>query len=102
MNLDEGIVLIGKRSSNDYVLAVVGQFNSGLGSVTLKARGKAISRAVDVAEIVRNRFVRDAVVDSINIGTQNMEDADRSEGINVSWIEIVLTRPEANDDNGRA
>jgi DNA-binding protein len=92
MIAEDGIVFIGKKPSNDYVLAVVSQFNTGINTVTLKARGRAISRAVDVAEIVRNRFVRDARIGSIEIGTQNMEDDDRSEGVNVSWIEIVMVR----------
>ena len=92
MIAEEGTVFIGKKSSNDYVLAVVRYFNSDTKRVVLKARGKAISRAVDVAEIVRNRFVRDATIESIDIGTQNMEDEDRSEGVNVSWIEIVMVK----------
>lgn len=41
----------------NYVLAVVTQMNGGFSEVTLKARGMAISRAVDVAEIVKNRFL---------------------------------------------
>ncbi len=40
----------------NYVLAVLTQFNSGATEVSIKARGRAISRAVDVAEIVRKRF----------------------------------------------
>ena len=58
--------------------------------MTIKARGIAISRAVDTAEIVRNRFVKDAVVKTITIGTETIA---REEGgtSNVSSIEIILT-----------
>ena len=74
-----------------YVLAVVTQFNTG-GSeeVVIKARGRAISRAVDTAEIVRNRFVTDAVVKDINISTESMT-YEEGRTSNVSSIEIYLS-----------
>ena len=53
---EENIVYIGNKPVMNYVLAVVTQMNGGAPEVVLKARGRAISRAVDVAEIVRNRF----------------------------------------------
>ena len=49
---EENIVYIGNKPVMNYVLAVVTQMNSGVTEVILKARGRAISRAVDVAEIV--------------------------------------------------
>jgi DNA-binding protein len=70
---------------------VVTQFNSGSSEIVIKARGRSISRAVDVAEIVRNRFVPDAYVKDIKIGTETLE---REEGVNanVSSIEITLAK----------
>lgn len=59
---EENIVYIGNKPVMNYVLAVVTQMNSGVTEVILKARGRAISRAVDVAEIVRNRFISDVDV----------------------------------------
>ncbi|MDI6643368.1 MAG: DNA-binding protein Alba [Candidatus Hodarchaeaceae archaeon] len=84
----ENTVFIGVKPVMNYVLAVITQFNEGAGNVTLKARGKAISRAVDVAEIVRNRFLQGLAVQNISIGTEEVQ----GEGgaINVSTIEIVL------------
>lgn len=75
-----------------YVLAVITQFNMGAGDVTLKAAGKAISRAVDVAGIVRNRFLQSLKVKSISIGTEELQ----IEGgtINVSSTEITLGKGE--------
>ena len=78
----------------NYVLAVITQFNSGAPIVTIKARGRAIGKAVDVTEIVRNKFLQTVTVDDIKIGTENMDDEERKEGINVSWIEIVLNKNE--------
>jgi len=102
--MDDNVIFIGKKPSMNYVLAVVTQFNTGTGTVTVKARGKAISKAVDVVEIVRNRFLRDCAVTDIRIGTENLEDEDREGGVNVSWIEIALTRgmklPPSQDAGG--
>ena len=58
--------------------------------VIIKARGRAISRAVDTAEIVRNRFVTDAVVSNIQIGTESVTN-DEGRTHNVSSIEIHLS-----------
>ena len=88
---DENTIYVGSKPPMSYVLAVVTQFNtSGSDEVVIKARGQAISRAVDTAEIVRNRFVTDAEVKSIKIGTEALP---REEGgtSNVSSIEIILT-----------
>ena len=84
----ENTVFIGIKPVMNYVLAVITQFNTGTGEVTLKARGKAISRAVDVAEIVRNRFLQSLAVKDIKIGTEELQA--ESGTINVSTIEIML------------
>ena len=75
----------------NYVLAVVTQFNSGAKSVKVRARGNAISRAVDVAEISRNRFVTDARVDKIAINSEELANEDGTKS-KVSAIEITLAR----------
>lgn len=90
--MEENTIFIGRKPSINYVLAVITQFNSGAERVSLKARGRSISKAVDVAEISRNRFIKGLKVDSIRIGTVNIPDEERVEGINVSWIEIVLLK----------
>ncbi len=82
-------IYIGKKPAMNYVLAVVTQFNSAGADVTIKARGKSISRAVDVAEITRNRFLKDSVVKNIKISTENLKEEDGTTS-NVSSIEIVL------------
>jgi DNA-binding protein len=53
----ENTVFVGNKPVMNYVLAVVTQFNNGAEEVAIKARGKAISRAVDTAEISLNRFL---------------------------------------------
>lgn len=88
---DENVVYIGKKSVMNYVLAVITQFNNGAAEVAIKARGKVISRAVDVAEIVRNRFMPDAKIKSINIKTEELTSEDGSMA-KVSAMEITLTK----------
>jgi DNA-binding protein len=69
---------------------VVTQFNGGTNNVTIKARGRAISRAVDVAEVVRNRFLDNVEVKDILISTEKVT-SDRGE-TNVSAMEITIEK----------
>ena len=87
---DENVIYIGNKPPMSYVLAVVTEFKKdNTDEVIIKARGRAISRAVDTAEIVRNRFVTDAVVKEISIGTESVTN-DEGRTHNVSSIEIRL------------
>ncbi len=88
---EENTVYIGKKPTMNYVLAVVTQFNSGSDEVVIKARGKSIGRAVDVAEITRHRFIPDAKVKDIQISTEQVT-SEEGRTANVSSIEIFLTR----------
>ena len=85
---NDDVVYIGNKPVMNYVLAVVTQFNGGASNVTIKARGRAISRAVDVAEVVRNRFLNDVEVKDIIISTEKVT-SDRGES-NVSAMEITI------------
>ena len=84
----ENVVLVGKKPTMSYVLAVVTQFSDGINDVHLKARGRSISRAVDVAEVVKNRFVQGVKTD-VQIGTEEIMDENNNK-INVSTIDIGL------------
>ena len=87
----EDVIFVGNKPSMSYVLAVVTQFQSaGSDEVVLKARGRAISRAVDTAEIVRNRFIKDAKIKEIKIGTESVTN-EEGRSSNVSSIEIYLS-----------
>ena len=88
---EENVIYVGNKPPMSYVLAVVTQFNSGSTEVIIKARGRAISRAVDAAEITRNRFVSDAKVKEIRIGTEAITN-EEGRTSNVSSIEIVLAK----------
>lgn len=88
---DDNTVYVGSKPAMSYVLAVVTQFSEGHETVHVKARGKAISRAVDVAEIVRSKFEEDAEIEDISIGTDDIE-TDEGDELNVSSIQIDLTK----------
>lgn len=79
----------------NYVLAVVTQFNGGSDEVIIRARGKAISQAVDVAEIVRNKFFPKAGVKNVSISTESVTGDDGRKRA-VSAIEIRLHNREAS------
>lgn len=92
---DENVIYVGSKPSMSYVLAVVTQFNSGSDDVIIKARGRAISRAVDTAEIVRNRFVTDAKIKDIKIDTESITNEEEGRTSNVSAIEIWLVKKKS-------
>ncbi len=89
-SMDKNVVFVGKKPTMSYVLAAVTQFSDGLDEIHIKARGRSISRAVDVAEVVRNRFIQNLNTD-VNIGTNEVTD-DNNNKINVSTIDIVLKK----------
>ena len=94
MSRDPGTVFIGRKPAMSYVLAVITSFSSGEAKeITLKARGQAITTAVDVAEIVRSRFLKDLKVSKISIGTEELpprEGENRSRM--VSTMEISMAK----------
>ncbi|MGA7074943.1 MAG: DNA-binding protein Alba [Halobacteriota archaeon] len=87
---DDNIIYVGNKPVMNYVLAVVTQFNNGADEVLIKARGRAISRAVDVAEISRNRFLTEVNIKDIAISTESL--STETGETNVSAIEITVAK----------
>jgi len=88
------VIFVGNKPPMSYVLAIITSLSSSnLNEVTLKARGQAITTAVDVAEITRNRFVKDLKVSKIAIGTAEMPPREgESKSRMVSTMEITLSK----------
>ena len=88
------IIFVGNKMPMDYVMAIITGFSASDGNeITLKARGKAITTAVDAAEITRNRFLKDLKVSKIAIGTEAMPPKEgETRARMVSTIEIMLTK----------
>jgi DNA-binding protein len=88
LSANEVTVLVGKKPAMSYVLACLISLQQGQ-SVTLKARGRSISRAVDVVQILKNRFYKDLKVQEIKLGTEVLKGQDNRD-VNVSTIEIKV------------
>lgn len=82
-------VFIGRKPVLNYVLACMTLFKSGHEEVIIKARGRSISRAVDVVEVLRNRFMPKAEVVDIQINTETVESEERGTS-NISTIDITV------------
>jgi DNA-binding protein len=92
MSKESNIIYIGRKPTMNYVLAVITSFNvSNTKEVVLKARGQAISTAIDVAEITRHKFMKELNIDKITIGTEEMPPREgESRARNISTLEITL------------
>ena len=88
---DDSKVFIGRKKSMSYVMASMVVLNEK--PVRLLARGRSISRAVDVAEILINKFVKGSTYGEILIGTETITNKDGTNS-NVSSIEIEIKPPE--------
>ncbi|MBU3923850.1 MAG: DNA-binding protein Alba [Nanoarchaeota archaeon] len=89
----ENSIFIGGKPFMNYVTGVVMQFSNGAEEVTVKARGKFISKGVDVAEVARRKFLEDKNVSVKNVSIAS-EEFENKEGklVNVSVIEIILKK----------
>lgn len=88
---EENTVFVGKKGAMSYVLAVLTQFNNGQKTVVIKARGRSISSAVDIVEIVRNKFITDVKVKNIQTKTEELPNK-AGQISRVSSIEITLEK----------
>lgn len=91
---NENTIFIGSKPFMNYVTGIVMQFTTkNKEEVVIKARGKWISRAVDVVEAVRKKFLRDKnlKIKNVLIDSEELETNDGKK-VNVSSIEIVLEK----------
>jgi len=91
------LVRIGKKPIMNYVTACVTLFNSGNGEVMVRARGQAIETAIDTVQMLKRGFLKDVVIKSINLGSEDVTRFDGSRG-NISTIEITLAREEEYEE----
>jgi len=87
-------VFVGRKPAMSYVLAIITSLSaSNAKEITLKARGRAITTAVDVAEIARSRFLKDLKISKITIGTEEIPPREgQSRPRMVSTMEITLSK----------
>jgi DNA-binding protein len=89
--MEHNIVYIGRKPVMAYCLAVMTALKNNKSQVTLMARGRAISKAVDVAEVVRNQFISNLNIKDISIGTEQME-TEEGGTRNISNIAISMAK----------
>jgi archaea-specific DNA-binding protein len=87
--IEDNVIYIGKKGVMNYVMAAVTQLNRGQKDIHIKARGRSISKAVDVVQFLKNRFETSLKIKAIEIGTDEV-DADEGGKINVSTIVITV------------
>jgi archaea-specific DNA-binding protein len=87
--IEDNVIYIGKKGVMNYVMAAVTQLNRGQKDIHIKARGRSISKAVDVVQLLKNRFETSLKIKAIEIGTDEV-DADEGGKINVSTIVITV------------
>jgi len=94
LSREPNVIYVGRKPPMNYVLGIITGFSvSNTKEVTLKARGQAITTAVDAVEITRHRFMKDLKIGKITIGTEEMPPREgESRAMNVSTIEITLIR----------
>ena len=84
-------IFIGKKPLMTYVTATLVQL-ANEPSVTIKARGKSIPRAVDVAQIIVKRMdTLGYKIDGVKIGSETVQ-SDEGKTRNVSTIEVAVSR----------
>jgi DNA-binding protein len=90
--ISERVVYVGQKPVKNYVIACLTSFSTGSNKIVLKARGRAICKAVDTVELLRRTFMKDAQLQGISICTEQVtREGDKK--ANVSSIEITLTKP---------
>jgi archaea-specific DNA-binding protein len=90
---DDNIIFIGTKPFMNYVTGIVIQFTAkNATEVIVKARGKFIARAVDVAEVALKRFLQEQIqVKNICINSEEFKNPEGRD-VRVSTIEIALIR----------
>jgi len=94
LSREPNVIYVGRKPPMSYVLGIITSFSgSNAKEVTLKARGQAITTAVDAVEITRHRFMKDLSIGKITIGTEEMPPREgEGRARMVSTIEITLIR----------
>jgi archaea-specific DNA-binding protein len=93
-NSSENVILVGSKPFMNYVTGVVIQFTTKKANkVTIKSRGKFISKAVDVSEVARRRFLegQNITTEKVRVGSEEFENKEGKK-VNVSTLEIDLIK----------
>jgi len=87
---EDNVIFIGNKAPMNYVVAVLTEFKKS-DDVVVKARGRAISKAVETVEIVRKKFLSDVSVTDIKIGSENIIDDKTNKPMDIPTIELYMS-----------
>jgi len=87
-------IFVGKKPPMAYVMALLTQFGSGQKEIIVKARGRAISTAIDMIEIAKNKFpdLKGIQVKEFKMGTEEVKNLDSPTMSRVSFVALTLTK----------
>jgi DNA-binding protein len=91
---NENVIFVGNKPLINYISGVVMQFTThNAKEVIIKSRGKFISKAVDISEIAKNKFLKELNLKTkdVKIGTEEFESKE-GKNLNISTIEITLEK----------
>jgi len=90
----DNVIFIGSKPFMNYVASVNFQFSvKNKKEVVIKARGKFITKSVDIAEVVQKRFLKEQNIYVKNIKIDSEEFKNKlGRVVNISTIEIALSK----------
>ena len=89
---DSNIIFIGTKPFKNYIKSISIQFKKR-DNVIIKARGKFITRAVDLAEVIKKKYSqpKKIEIEEIKTGSEEFKNKEGKD-VSVSTIEITLTK----------
>ena len=92
--MQQNVILVGKKPTMTYALMAMLLLSRGIGEITVKARGAAISKAVDITQVLKRRLMSELVdIKGVKIGTDVLGEAENVR--HVSTIEIAVYKTKA-------
>ncbi|MBI4447929.1 DNA-binding protein Alba [Candidatus Woesearchaeota archaeon] len=93
MEKNDNTIFVGGKPFMNYVTGIVMQFTTqNAPTVIVKARGKFISKAVDIAEVSTKRFLEKQIeLKGIQINSEEFQNKEGRQ-VRVSTIEITLAK----------
>jgi len=89
MDSQLNVIKIGRKEVWAYVTACITSFNSGSKELTIRARGQAITRAIDVVNSLQRSFLKKIDIVGVKISSDEFNDGNRTTW--KSTIEIKIT-----------
>ncbi len=90
---DDNIIFVGNKAPMNYVVAVLTEFKKN-NEVIIKARGRAISKAVETGLLVKKKFLKEAEIIEIKVDLENIIDDKTQKPMDIPAIEIYLATPD--------